>query len=501
MSEEDLIATRRAKLEALSGLGLEAWPRRFDPTDRVSALALRHHETTGAELEERREEVRAAGRILGIRAFGKAAFLVLSDGVATIQAYIKRDVVEVPGFDIYQLLDAGDWVGVEGRVFRTRSNELSIEARRLHYLAKALRPLPEKWHGLADVETRYRQRYIDLAVNPEVRRVFQARSAIVRETRAYLDGHGFVEVETPMMQAIPGGAAARPFVTHHNALDIDLYLRVAPELYLKRLIVGGFERVYELNRNFRNEGISIRHNPEFTMLEFYEAYADYQGAMDRVEELVATVALRAVGGGPRVYQGRPLDLGKRPYPRLRMREAVGEALARRPELGFDPARLDDEPGLAAFAARLQPEKAGAHDHLSWGRSLAMLFEELVEPTLWEPVFVHEFPVEVSPLAKRSPADPRMVERFELYAGGLEIANAFSELNDPDDQRRRFEEQAAAKAGGDEEAHPMDLDYVLALEQGMPPTAGVGVGIDRLTMLLCDQKSIRDVILFPLMRPR
>lgn len=502
MDQDDkLVRDRRHHLEELAGLGLEAWPRSFERTHTISAARAEHDPSSAEALEASTPKLALAGKVQGIRDFGKAAFLVLSDGLATIQVHVKKNVVAAPGFDIYQRLDLGDFVGALGRVFRTRSGELTIEATTLTFLAKALRPPPEKWHGLQDKELRYRQRYVDLFANPEVRQVFAARTRIVREIRRFLDENGFAEVETPMMQAIAGGATARPFTTHHNALDLDLFLRIAPELFLKRLIVGGYEKVYELNRNFRNEGISVRHNPEFTMLEFYEAYADYRRFMDFAEELLRTVAERAMGGTSFTLGDRQLDFGARPYARLRMPDAVATALAARPELGFPASAIDDLSALSAAALRLKPGKDSPYQGQSWGKLVAMLFEELVEPTLWGPVIVYDYPVEISPLAKRSPVDPRFVERFELYAGGIELVNAFSELNDPDDQRARFEEQARARAAGDDEAHPIDDDYTLALEHGMPPTAGAGIGIDRLTMLLTGSGSIRDVILFPLMRPR
>jgi lysyl-tRNA synthetase class 2 len=501
MPEEDLIASRRRKLEALASLAGEAWPRRFDPSHSVTEAVAELGPLAADELESRPRTVRLGGRIVAIRAFGKAAFLVLGDGKSTIQAWVRKDRVQAPGFDVYRLLDVGDFVGVEGEAMRTRSGELTVDARSLAYLAKALKPLPEKWHGLQDVEARYRQRYVDLIVNPEVRQAFEVRIRLIRELRRFLDQAGFLEVETPMMHPIAGGAAARPFVTRHNALGMELCLRIAPELYLKRLLVGGLERVYELNRNFRNEGISIRHNPEFTMLEFYQAYADLERFKELVEELLVAVTGAVLGGTVVEVQGRKLDLGRRPFARLSMLEAVRRALGARPELGFDPGRVEDADALARFSDGLDRGETPRYRGASWGERLYHLFEDLVEPELWQPTLVDGFPVEVSPLAKRSPHDPRFVERFELFVAGLEVANAFSELNDPDDQLRRFEEQAAARAAGDAEAHPMDRDFVDALMHGMPPAAGCGIGVDRLAMILADRRSIRDVIFFPLLRPR
>jgi lysyl-tRNA synthetase class 2 len=387
-------------------------------------------------------------------------------------------------------IDIGDFLGVEGAVFTTRTGEITIAAERLQVLAKSLRPLPAKWHGLRDVETRYRRRYVDLIVSPEVRRAFVVRSQVIREIRHFLDFRGFLEVETPMMQPIPGGAAARPFITHHNALDLDLYLRVAPELYLKRLIVGGFEKVYEINRNFRNEGVSSRHNPEFTMLEAYQAYADYNDMMKLVEELVEHVCGEVLGELSLTYQGKEIDM-RPPWRRIGLLEAIVE------HTGVDPQRLL-EVGSARAVCRELGLPAGEDLHLS--TLVNNLFEARVEPHLIQPTFVVDYPTAISPLAKRKPDNPELVERFEPFVAGQELGNAFTELNDPLDQRRRFEEQARERAAGDEEAHPMDEDYVRALEYGMPPTGGLGIGIDRLVMLLTDSASIRDVILFPQMRP-
>ena len=411
-------------------------------------------------------------------------------------------------YRLLELVDRGDFLGVAGKVMRTRKGELSVQARELTFLSKALLPPPEKWHGLADVEARYRQRYVDLMANPEVRRTFVARSAMVAEIRRFMDSRGYVEVETPMMQPIAGGAVARPFVTHHNALDMDLYLRIAPELYLKRLVVGGLEKVYEINRNFRNEGISAMHNPEFTMLEFYTAYHDVDAAMAITEEIIAAAALRVAGTRPVVFKEREVSF-KRPFARLTMKAAVLRAAAEA-GLTLEAGDLDDPARLRAWAAAgalrgrrnakgaaLGPERYAA---LSHGKLVAQLFEDLAEHTYWDPTFITDYPTEVSPLSKARPDDPTTTERFELYAAGMELANGFSELNDPLEQRDRFLQQLGERDKGDDEAHRMDDDYVRALGHGLPPTGGVGVGIDRLAMVLTDSPSIRDVILFPHMRP-
>jgi lysyl-tRNA synthetase class 2 len=503
--EREQTAQRHAKLAELIELGVQPYPRRFDRDATVSALVAAHGEKDGEVLEAERPDVRAAGRILSIRKFGKANFLVLSDGLQRIQVYLRADSVPERDFSIYSLLDFGDHVGVSGRVFRTRTNELTIWASGLEFLSKCLLPLPEKWHGLTDVEIRYRQRYLDLIVNPDARRVFETRARIVAAIRTFLNGRGFLEVETPMMQPIAGGALARPFVTHHNTLDIDLYLRIAPELYLKRLTVGGMERVYEINRSFRNEGISTQHNPEFTMLEFYEAYVDYEHLMQMTEAMLALVAQEATGGLEVPYGDDIISFGG-PYRRLSLRGAAAEAATERlratsNELvgdGITEDDLRDRARAARVAAALGLE-VGASDGA--GKIALGVFETLCEEHLTQPTFVYDFPTEVSPLSKQKPDDPDTVERFELYAGAFEIANGFSELNDPAEQRRRFEAQLRDRAAGDTEAHQMDEDYVRALEYGLPPTGGEGIGIDRLVMLLTNSQSIRDVILFPLLKPR
>jgi lysyl-tRNA synthetase class 2 len=492
--DNKLIAERRAKLAALRGRGV-AYPNDFHPDafagDLQDAFADRDHWTAEA-LDALAQPVRVAGRILLKRVMGKAAFATIQDGTGRIQLYLSRDALG-EAYEDFKGFDIGDIVGAEGVLMRTKTGELSVKTTALRLLVKALRPLPDKWHGLADVEQRYRQRYVDLIINPESRRVFRQRAAIVARIRAFLEdpARRFVEVETPMMHPIPGGATARPFVTHHNALDLTMYLRVAPELYLKRLVVGGFERVYEINRNFRNEGVSTRHNPEFTMLELYQAYATYLEIMDLTEAMIRDAAVNVIGKTDLHWEGHAIDLG-RPFRRWRMDEAV---LAMNPTL--DPAALRDREALARHAASLgivvKPE-------YGWGKILFEIFEKTVEGTLIQPTFITAHPTEVSPLARANDVDPEVTDRFELFIGGREIANGFSELNDPEDQAARFRAQAAAKDSGDVEAMHYDADYIRALEYGLPPTGGLGVGIDRLVMLLTDQASIRDVLLFPYMRP-
>jgi len=492
---DDQIQQRQANLQALQVLGVDVYPRRFDRTHTISALAEGFGDRSAEALEADKVNTVTAGRVLAIRSFGKASFLGLSDGQQRIQIYIKQDALSELDFKTFKLLDFGDHIGVEGHVFRTRTGELSIWARRVVFLAKCHLPLPEKWHGLQDVETRYRQRYLDLIVNPDSRRVFEVRTKAVTAIRGFLDSRGFVEVETPVMQPIAGGAAARPFVTHHNALDMDLYLRIAPELYLKRLVVGGMERVYELARNFRNEGMSTQHNPEFTMLEFYQAYADYHELMAMTEELIAFTARQAVGTEEVTFAGQSISL-KAPFRRLSLRHAAAEEAGRRLGETVTEADLRDAGRASAIAARLGIE---LKPNTTAGKAASEIFERLWEADLMQPTFVYDFPTEVSPLSKQKPDDPDTVERFELYIGGFEVANAFSELNDPHEQRRRFEQQLEEKRKGDAETHPMDEDYVRALEYGLPPTGGEGIGIDRLVMVLTGSPSIRDVILFPHMR--
>ena len=487
--EQEQIAVRRQKLTALREGGGDPFPNDFRP-DRTTAEV---HAAFGALADAQLADaapVRVAGRVMAKRDFGKAAFVhVQQDGVR-LQVHARRDRLGDDAFPVVRNLDVGDLIGVAGAPFRTRTGELTLEACALRLLTKALRPLPDKWHGLQDVETRYRQRYVDLLVNREARDVFERRGRIIRFLRDFLTARGYLEVETPMMQTIAGGAAAKPFVTHHNALALDLYLRVAPELFLKRLVVGGFDRVFELSRVFRNEGLSTRHNPEFTLLEFYQAYATYDDLMDLTEEMLTQLAVEVTGGLTLTWGEHELDLTP-PWPRRTMLELVAD------QAGCEAATLLEPEALRALAARTGGADAAAGTP---GELLGQVFERLVEPTLVQPIFVCQFPVELSPLARRNRADGRFVDRFELFIACHEMANAFSELNDPEDQRARFEQQLVARAAGDEEAHAMDDDYVRALEYGLPPTAGEGIGIDRLVMLLTGATSIREVILFPHLRP-
>jgi lysyl-tRNA synthetase class 2 len=495
--ESDQLRQRRANFEELQRLGVPPYPRVFERTDTIQALVDAHGGKSHDELEAVRVQTRTAGRILAIRSFGKANFLAISDGHARIQVYVRKDALSEREFAIFKLLDFGDFIGVEGHLFRTKTNELTIWATKLEFLAKCFIPLPEKWHGLQDVEIRYRQRYLDLIVNPDSRRVFETRSRVLAAIRSFLNARDYLEVETPMMQPIAGGALARPFVTHHNTLDMQLFLRIAPELYLKRLTVGGLERVYEINRNFRNEGISTQHNPEFTMLEFYQAYAEYRELMEMTEQMLSAVAREAIGTDHVTFGAHEISLAP-PYRRVSLREGARDSAAARLGTSITDAELRSRDAAAAIARRLHIELQP-----SWGagKIATEIFERLNQDALIQPTFVYDFPTEVSPLSKQRDDDPDTVERFELYIGGFEVANAFSELNDPAEQRRRFEAQLKVKAAGDAEAHAMDEDYIRALEYGLPPTAGEGVGIDRLVMLLTNSPSIRDVILFPLMRPR
>src|SRR5437899_533635 len=454
-SEDEQIQQRRANLAELGKLGIEIYPRTFERRHTISALVDTYGHRSRDELEADRIETKTGGRILAIRAFGKANFLVLSDGHAKIQVYIRQDSMPELDFKIYGLLDIGDWVGVEGRLFRTKTNEFTIWASRLHFLSKCLLPLPEKWHGLTDVEIRYRQRYLDLIVNPDSRRVFETRSGIIAAIRDFMTARGYLEVETPMMQPIAGGALARPFITHHNTLEMDLYLRIAPELYLKRLTVGGLERVFEINRNFRNEGISTQHNPEFTMMEFYEAYADYQALMTMTEQMIGTVAREAIGTDQITFGEHRISLAA-PFERLSLREATRSAASRQLHREVADADLRDRATAAALAQQLGIEIDPGHGA---GKITTAIFEAGCEAALIQPTFVYDFPTDVSPLSKQKPGDPDTVERFELYIGGVEVANAFTELNDPTEQRRRFEAQLTRRAGGDLDAHAMDEDYI------------------------------------------
>jgi lysyl-tRNA synthetase, class II len=492
MSElDEQIATRRGKRDRLQAAGVALYPARTDHDLEPAAVHHLHGGSTTEELAANPVRLSVPGRIRSLREHGKSTFADLHDGSQKLQLFLRRDRLTAAASALLDELDLGDIVCAVGVLMRTRTGELTLQVEDLRLLAKSLRPLPEKWHGLADVEARYRQRYLDLMVNPESRVVFETRAAIVRGIRAFLDERGFLEVETPMLQTLATGAAARPFRTHHNALDLDLYLRIAPELFLKRLVVGGLHRVYEINRNFRNEGISTQHNPEFTMLEFYWAYADYTDLMALTEELFCRLAADIVGATELPWKGGTLRLA-RPWRRTTVREALIGA-------GVAMAAVESAEGLVAEHQRRGFALPGSGP--TYGHLLMNLFEELVEGGLEQPTFITEYPTEVSPLSKQCPEDARFTERFELYLGGMEVANAFSELNDPDLQAQRFREQGAARERGDHEAHPFDEDYVRALEHGMPPAGGEGIGIDRLTMLFCDRHSIRDVILFPLLRPR
>ena len=475
--ERNLFALRQEKLKAIEELGQSAYPNQYVATHTIPEVRAKWGETPAEELNDTPEnprphiDVSIAGRIMAIRAQGKAGFATLQQGGQRLQIYVRQDAVGEQGYALYKLLDMGDHIGVTGYLFRTRTGELTIHVETLTFLAKAMLALPEKYHGLADVELRYRQRYVDLFANLDAREVFVKRAKVLQSIRKFFDARGYLEVETPMMQPIAGGAAARPFKTHHNALDADLFLRIAPELYLKRLVVGGLDRVYEINRNFRNEGVSTQHNPEFTMLEFYQAYANYHDLMQLTEELIAFVAKEVNGTTVVEFNGHTIDLAK--WQRLTMKESIEQ---------FWPAAR----GQLTLPAE--------------GKALYHLFEEVVEPNIVQPTIIYDYPTEVSPLSKAKPDDPAHVERFEFFIGGFEVGNAFSELNDPVEQKKRFEDQLAQRARGDDEAHQMDEDYVRALAYGLPPTGGEGIGIDRLTMLLTGSKSIRDVILFPLMRP-
>ncbi|MBI3827764.1 MAG: lysine--tRNA ligase [Candidatus Rokubacteria bacterium] len=482
-----LIRQRHDKLEELRRRGVDPFGRRFAFTDLAAPLAARF---AGATDEDFRAAgpVSVAGRLVSMRHHGKTCFAHVMDRTGRIQLYARADRLG-DEFPLFTSLDVGDFIGVTGEPFRTRTGELTVAVASFTFLAKSLRPLPEKWHGLKDVETRYRRRYVDLIVNEEARAVFLLRSRLIKALRDFFDARGFLEVETPMMQPIPGGAVARPFVTHHNALDMDLYLRIAPELYLKRLVVGGFERVYEINRNFRNEGVSAQHNPEFTMLEFYQAYADYGDLMALTEALFLHLADTLAGARELRWGEDTISLAT-PWRRLPFFEGLSERLGVTVTPGTDPETI-------ARAAAAKGLEHGSRDRVKLWKDV---FEELVEPTLVQPTFVTDFPVELSPLAKKKAEDPRLVDRFELFVGRRELANAYSELNDPVDQRERFVQQAAERERGDDEAHWLDEDYVRALEYGMPPTAGEGIGIDRLVMLFANQPSIREVILFPHLRP-
>ena len=498
--DENVYELRRQKLKQIEALGQTAYRNKYEFTHTIPQILAEYSEKTAEQLENPRVDVRVAGRIMAIRLMGKAGFCHLQQEGRRLQIYVKKDAVGDVGFELYKLLDLGDHIGVSGYLFRTRTGELTIHVEEITFLSKDLLPLPEKWHGLTDVELRYRQRYVDLVVNPEVREVFLKRSKLVQSLRRTMEAHGFVEVETPMMQPIAGGAVARPFVTHHNTLDMDLYLRIAPELYLKRLVVGGFDRVYEINRNFRNEGLGWRWNPEFTMLEFYQAYTDYQGVMDLTQKLITQAATDVTGGTVTKWGDQEIDWAN--WQRLTMRQAI---------IRYWPEAAGAKPEMSDFASHSGVQKLverfnRAHAHMAYdrnepmGKTIASLFEAAAEEHLTQPTIIYEFPTAVSPLSKQKPDEPDWTERWEIYAGKMEIANGFSELNDPEDQRRRFESQLQDRERGDDEAHQMDEDYIRALSYGMPPAGGCGVGVDRLCMLLTDSHTIRDVILFPLLRP-
>jgi lysyl-tRNA synthetase class 2 len=492
VSQEDTIyQVRKEKLDKIGELGVDTYPRRFDRTHDIKEVQNRFGDLSAEELEGEKITVRVAGRIVSLRPHGKAGFAHLFDGKVRLQVYFKKDELIARDFEIFKLLDIGDFIGVKGFLFRTRTGELTVMVNGLSFLTKSLRPLPEKWHGLTDVELRYRQRYLDLIANPEVRRLFELRAKTIQSFRDFLNGEGFLEVETPMMQSIPGGATARPFKTFHNALGIDLYLRIAPELYLKRLVVGGVDRVYEINKNFRNEGISTQHNPEFTMLEFYIAYYDYKEMMELTERMFSYVVEKTLGTNEITYNKEVISFSP-PWPRV----TLSDALAKWADI--EPEDLLKQEKLVEIASE---RNIDISDCKSRGRVMAKLFDELVQPFLIKPTFIIDYPIDISPLSKNKPGDPETVERFELFIGGLELANGYSELNDPAEQRRRFEDQVKERAKGDLEAHEMDEDYLRALEYGMPPTAGEGVGIDRVMMLFTDSRSIREVILFPQLKPK
>jgi lysyl-tRNA synthetase, class II len=500
--DENIYKLRLEKLKQIEALGQEAYPRKYDFTHTIPQILGDYSKKTAAQLENPHVSVRVAGRIMAIRLMGKAGFAHLQQGGQRLQIYVKKDAVGDKGFELYKLLDLGDHVGVRGYLFRTRTGELTVHVDQITFLSKDLFPLPEKWHGLTDVELRYRQRYLDLIMNPEVREVFLKRSKLVQSLRRSLEAEGFIEVETPMMQPIAGGAVARPFVTHHNTLDMDLFLRIAPELYLKRLTVGGLDRVYEINRNFRNEGLGWRWNPEFTMLEFYQAYTDYRGVMDLAQQIIERAAKDVTGGTKTKWGEHEIDWVGSNWRRMTMREAI---------VHYWPEAAGVKPQISDFASHdsvkaLVQRFNAAHAHVAYdpnepaGKTIANLFAASVEEHLIQPTIIYEFPAAVSPLSKNKPDEPGWTERWEIFAGQMEIANGFSELNDPEEQRRRFEQQLKERERGDEEAHQMDEDYIRALSYGMPPAGGVGVGVDRLAMLLSGSGTIRDVILFPLLRP-
>jgi lysyl-tRNA synthetase class 2 len=491
MEESEVLRQWKERIKGLREMGVDLFPNDFKAEHTSGEIIERYGDWSAEALEGLQETFGCAGRIMAIRHFGRAAFVHLQDRKGRIQVYLRQDILGEELFGMFKRLNAGDFVGVQGRLFRTKTGELTIEASFIQLLAKSYHPLPEKWHGLTDVEARYRQRYLDLIVNPKVKETFHKRNEIIQGLKAFLLQRDFLEAETPMMQPIPGGAQARPFKTHHNALDMDLYLRIAPELYLKRLVIGGMERVFELNRNFRNEGVSSQHNPEFTMLEFYQAYSTYEDLMALIEEMISEIARTVCGSYKITYQGTELDLTP-PWPRLTLKEALKKYGK------VDEEALSDMDAASDLAQGLGLEMIKYESHVEL---LVGIFEEIVEPKLIQPFFITEYPVEVSPLARRKGADPTVTERFELFIMGREIANGFSELNDPEDQRERFRKQAAHKGAAEDDLSVIDEAFLTALEYGMPPAAGAGIGIDRLVMILTDSPSIRDVIFFPQMREK
>ncbi|MCK4846582.1 MAG: lysine--tRNA ligase [Deltaproteobacteria bacterium] len=490
---------RVERLEVIRELNIDPFPNDFKPTTDAKRVADEYGKLTREDFEEKNGEggepitVVMAGRVMALRRFGKASFTHIQDASGRVQLHLRRDVMSEADWKLFKATDMGDIIGITGRLFRTKTDELTVEVSSMRMLTKSLHSLPEKWHGLKDIEARYRQRYLDLMVNPEVKDVFLKRTRIIRMVRDFLTERNYIEVETPMMQSIPGGAAAKPFITHHNTMDMDMYLRIAPELYLKRLVVGGFERVFEINRNFRNEGISTQHNPEFTMLEFYEAYATYEDLMNLVETMLSSIAEKIHGSTKITYQESELDLTP-PWKRITVKDAILEHSDATKET------LEDKTKAYEFLKGVNPRLKVTEDKLSLGKIVIEIFEAVAEGKLMEPTFVTQYPTEVSPLSRKNADDPSVTDRFELIVRGKEIANAFSELNDPIDQRERFEAQSSERAAGDEEAQPMDEEFLVAMEYGMPPTAGCGIGIDRLIMLMTDSPSIRDVIFFPLLRP-
>jgi len=491
LDENELIRIRKEKIKKIEELGFDPYPTSYPVDHTISQVVELCREMNAEELETKEIKAKTAGRMMSRRDMGKTVFADISDGRKKIQVYFRKTELDEKHLSLLDLLDMGDFIGAEGRLFRTRTGELTLLVESFAFLAKAVRPLPEKFHGLQDVEQRYRKRYLDLIMNPDVRQVFETRSGIITSLRNMLNEKGFIEVETPMMQPMAGGAAARPFITTHNALGIDLYLRIAPELYLKRLVVGGMEKVYEVNRNFRNEGISTRHNPEFTMLEFYHAYIDYIQMMDLAETLLTSLAEKFLGGGPVQFAEKVINF-KSPWPRITFHDAICKFT------GAERAQLKDKASIMETAKKSKVEFDPVWQEI---KILKEIFDKKVEPELIDPTFIIDYPLELSPLSKRKKTDPTLVDRFELFIGGIEIANGFSELNDPADQHRRFEQQLLEREKGDDEAHQMDEDYITAMEHGMPPIAGIGIGIDRLAMLFTNRDSIRELILFPQLKPQ